>query len=208
MRLETSYRGSGLGGTQFLRTGGFPGIVTGTRDRSFGDALGQAFTPDYPTWSVGVTVSYPLGRQLRRGEPARAREVERRQAAQRIASLRLDAAETVRQAARQVRSTAERVDAARAGATLAEQRFNDEQRRYEVGLSTTFLVTQAQRDLLQAQVNLLQTTLDYQSALVNFEAVQQAPPRRRRQTWRCAGPTSSCCRRRRRAGIFRAGAGQ
>jgi hypothetical protein len=37
-------------------------------------------------------------------------------------------------------------------------------------------VTQAQRDLLQAQVNLLQTTLDYQSAVVSFEAVQQAPP--------------------------------
>ena len=51
-----------------------------------------------------------------------------------------------------------------------------EQRRYDAGLSTTFLVTQAQRDLLQAQVNLLQTTLDYQSSLVNFEAVQQAPP--------------------------------
>ena len=32
------------------------------------------------------------------------------------------------------------------------------------------------RDLLQAQVNLLQTTLDHQSALVLFEAVQQAPP--------------------------------
>jgi hypothetical protein len=43
-------------------------------------------------------------------------------------------------------------------------------------LSATFLVTQAQRDLLQAQVNLLQSTLDHQSAVVNFEAVQQAPP--------------------------------
>jgi len=84
--------------------------------------------------------------------------------------------ETIRQAARQVNSTAEQVDAANAGATLAQQRFDAEQRRFEVGLSTTFLVTQAQRDLLQAQVNLLQTTLDYQSSLVNFEAVQQAPP--------------------------------
>ena len=175
MRLETSYRGSGLGGTQFLRTGGFPGVVTGTRNRSFGDALGQAFTPDYPTWSFGVTVSYPLGRSYEEASLARA-EVERRQAAQRIASLRLQAAETIRQAGRQIQSTAERVDAARAGATLAQQRLESEQRRYEVGLSTTFLVTQAQRDLLQAQVNLLQTTLDYQSSLVNFEAVQQAPP--------------------------------
>ena len=37
-------------------------------------------------------------------------------------------------------------------------------------------MTQAQRDLLQSQVNMLQTMLDYQSSLVNFEAVQQAPP--------------------------------
>ena len=175
VRLETSYRGSGLGGTQLVRTGAFPGVVTGTRSRSFADALGQIFTPDYPTWSVGVTVSYPLGRSYEEASLAQA-EVERRQTAARIASLRLDAAETVRQAARQIRSSNERVDAAKAAATFAQERFDAEQRRFEVGLSTTFLVTQAQRDLLQAQVNLLQTTLDYESSLVNFEAVQQAPP--------------------------------
>ena len=175
VRLEASYRGSGLAGTQFVRTGGFPGVVTGTLDRSFGSALGQAFSPDYPTWSFGVTVDYPLGRSYEEASLARA-EVERRQVEQRISSLRLQAAETIRQAARQIRSNAERVDAASAGATFAQQRVDAEQRRFEVGLSTTFLVTQAQRDLLQAQVNFLQTTLDYQSALVNFEAVQQAPP--------------------------------
>jgi outer membrane protein len=174
VRLEASYRGSGLAGTEFLRTGGFPGLVTGTRNRSFGDALGQAFTPDYPTWSLGVTVSYPLGHSYEDASHARA-EVERQQAGQRIASLRLDAAESVRQAARQVRSTAERVEAARAGAALADERQTDEQRRYDAGLSTTFLVTQAQRDLLQAQVSLLQATLDHQSAVVDFEAVQEAP---------------------------------
>ncbi len=175
VRLEASYRGSGLGGTQFLRTGDFPGVVTGTLTRGFGNALGQTFSSDYPTWSVGLTVSYPLGRSYEAANLAQAR-VERQQAAQRIASLRIQAAETVRRAGRQIHSTAERVDAARAGSDLAQQRLEAEQRRYDVGLSTTFLVTQAQRDLLEAQVNLLQTTLDYESALVNFEAVQQAPP--------------------------------
>lgn len=174
VRLETSYRGNGLGGSQFIRTGGFPGTIVGSRSRSFGDALGQAFGPDYPAWSLGVTVNYPIGRSYEEASRARA-EVERQQTAQRISSLRLEAAETIRQAGRQIRSTAERIDAARAGATLAEQRLDSEQRRYDAGLSTTFLVTQAQRDLLQAQVNLLQTTLDYESSLVNFEAVQQAP---------------------------------
>ena len=72
-------------------------------------------------------------------------------------------------------SNAEREDAAGAGATLARQRLDAEQRRYGVGLSTSFLVTQAQRDLLQAEVNLLQATLDYQSSVVNLEALQLAP---------------------------------
>ena len=175
VRLETSYRGNGLSGTQFLRSGGFPGLVTGTRRSSFGDALGQVFTSDYPTWSFGVTVSYPLGNSFEAASFARA-DVERRQAAQRISSLQIQAAETVRRAGRQIQSTSERVEAAGAAATLAQERLESEQRRFEVGLSTTFLVTQAQRDLLEAQVNLLQTTLEYESAVVNFEAVQLAPP--------------------------------
>src|SRR5262249_6925717 len=64
VRLETSYRGSGLGGTQLLRTGGFPGVISGRIDSGFGDVLGQVFGRDYPTWSLGVTVSYPLGRSF------------------------------------------------------------------------------------------------------------------------------------------------
>jgi len=206
VRLETSYRGSGLAGTEFLRTGGFPGVLTGTRSTSFGDALGQAFTPDYPTWSLGVTVSYPIGRSYEEASLTRA-QIEERQLGQRIASLRLEAAETIRQAARQIKSAAERVDAARAGAELAEQRYDAEQRRFDVGLSTTFLVTQAQRDLLQANVNVLQTTLDYQSSLVNFEAVRQAPPLTSGETPALRGadivslPTPSP------RGLFRQGAG-
>jgi outer membrane protein len=174
VRLETSYRGSGLGGSQLLRTGGFPGTITGRVDSGFADVLGQAFGHDYPTWSLGVTVNYPLGRSFEQVGAVRA-DIERKQAAARVASLQLDVAQTIRQAARQVQSTAEREDAARAGAALAEQRFESEKRRYEVGLSTSFLVTQAQRDLLQAQVNLLQATLDYQSSVVSFEAQQLAP---------------------------------
>jgi outer membrane protein TolC len=175
VRLETSYRGGGLGGTQFLRGGGFPGPIIGTRDHGLGGALGQVFTNDFPTWSVGLTVSYPIGHSFEAASFARA-EVERRQVVKRIASLRLEAADTIRRAARQIRGTGERVDAARASATLAQQRLDSEQRRFDVGLSTTFLVTQAQRDLLEAEVNLLQTTLDYESAIVDFEAVQHAPP--------------------------------
>ena len=206
VRVEASYRGNGLAGTQFLRGAGFPGSIIGTRNRGFGDALGQVFSNDYPTWSFGLTVNYPIGRSFEEASLARAR-VERQQTTQRIASLRIDAAETVRRAGRQVRSTAERVEAARAGASLAQERLDAEQRRFGVGLSTTFLVTQAQRDLLEAQVNLLQTSLDFESALVNFEAVQQAPPLAAGSSFGLRGasvvfvPTSTP------RGLFRPGAG-
>ena len=205
VRLETSYRGSGLSGTQFLRTGGFPGSVSGTRNLGFGDAIGQVFTNDYPSWSLGVTVSYPLGRSYEDASLARA-EVEQRQVEQRISSLRIQAAETVRKAGRQIQSASKRVDAARAGASLAQQRLDVEQRRYEVGLSTTFLVTQAQRDLLEAQVNLLQTMLDYESAIVNFEAVQQAPPLAAGDTVGVRGASIVPIPLSTPRGIFRAGA--
>ena len=174
LRLETSLRGSGLAGTQFLRSGGFPGSIIGTRGSGFGDALGQTFTGDYPAWSVGVTMNYPLGRSLEEASLARVR-IERQQTVQRIASLQIEAAETVRRAARQIRSTAERVEVARSNASLAQERLDSELKRFNVGLSTTFFVTQAQRDVLAAEVNLLQTTLEFQSSLVTFEAVQQAP---------------------------------
>jgi len=175
VRLETAFRSNGLGGTRFLRSGGFPGTVVGTVNRGYGSVLGDMFGSTYPAWSVGLTVNYSLGRSYEEAGLARA-QMERRQATQRIASLQLQIAETLRQAARQVHSTAQRIEAARAGETVARQRLDVEQRRYEVGLSTSFLVTQAQRDLLQTEVNLLQATLDHQSALVSFVALQQAPP--------------------------------
>jgi len=206
VRLETSYAGAGIGGSQLLRTGGFPGTVSGTLNSGFGNVLGQTFGTDYPTWSLGVTVSYPIGRSFEEVGKVRA-EVERRQAVQRIASLQLDAASSIRQAARQVRSTAEREDAARAGATFAEQRLDSERRRYEVGLSTSFLVTQALRDQLQAQVSRLQATLDYQSALVALEALQLAPAVSSGSSVTVSGSTVQPSPTPNPQGIFRAGTG-
>jgi outer membrane protein TolC len=173
VRLEGSYRGGGYGGTQLTRTGPFPGTVTGSLNTGFGNVLGQVFSQDFPTWSVGVSVSYPVGPSAEKAQLARA-QVARQQTVQGIESLKLQIVQAVRQAGRQVQSTGERVDAARASQDLAEQRVTVETRRFEAGLSTTFLVTQAQRDLAQAQVDLLQALLDHQSAMISYEAVQLA----------------------------------
>ena len=80
----------------------------------------------------------------------------------------------VTNAALNVESTLKRVEAARAALALSEKRLENEQSKFEVGMSTNFFVVQAQRDLLDAQIAALRAMLDYQKALVEFERVQAA----------------------------------
>ena len=207
VRVEASYRGGGFGGTELVRSGGFPGSVTGTLNTGFGNVLGQLFSQDFPTWSFGITVSYPIGQSAEEASFARA-QVQRQQAAQNIESLKLQVVQGIRQAARQVQSTSERVDAARASQGLAEQRVTVETKRFEAGLSTTFLVTQAQRDLVQAQVDLLQAMLDHQSAAIAYEAVQLAGAPGNGGTIGISSADVVVLRPASPQGIFRAGGGQ
>jgi len=175
VRLEASYTARGLGGTPFEGSSllPIPRSVEGGRV-NLGDTFGQLVGGDYPSWSVGVTMSYPLGKAYEESRLARS-AIERDQARARVSSLETQATEQVRGAVRQLGSTAERVEAARTSAALVEQRLQVEQTRMEAGFSTAFFVMEAQRELLTAQVGLLRAILDYQSAVVAFEAVQLAP---------------------------------
>jgi outer membrane protein TolC len=67
------------------------------------------------------------------------------------------------------------VTSTRTARELSEKRLAAEEKRLEVGLSDTFRVFQTQRDLSAAKRAELQAILDYNRALVNFEAVQTVP---------------------------------
>jgi outer membrane protein len=176
VRLNASYQANGLGGTEVLRTGGFPGsIVGGGQQTGFGSILDQLIRSEYPTWAVGVSVSYPIGGSAEEAGHARAR-LERTQAEQRVKSAEARVIQQVRDAAWKIDMNAKRIDTTRAARTLAEQRLDAERKRFEVGMSTSFLVVQAQRDLAQATTNELAAVLAYNLALVDFEALQLAGP--------------------------------
>ena len=71
---------------------------------------------------------------------------------------------------------AKRIETTRAARELADQRLDAERKRFDVGMSTSFLVIQAQRDLAQAKTNELSAVLAYDLSLVDFEALQEAGP--------------------------------
>jgi outer membrane protein len=170
--LIGGYSLQGLGGTQFIRDGsGIGGNVIGTIPGGFGDAISAIRAAEFPTWNIGVSISYPLFGSEADADYARAR-IERAQTQAQIKVLELQVATEVMNAAVQIDSSRKRVDAASAARALAERRLEAEQSKFEVGLSTNFFVVQAQRDLADAQNIELRARLDYQKAQVEYERSQ------------------------------------
>ncbi len=173
--LVAAYSLNGVGGTQILRqTGTLGSEIVGTTPGSYLDVLRSLGTFDYPTWSVGVNVSVPLGRRAADAAYARG-QVERRQTDVQIATLELQVAAQITRLAESVRSAEQQVQAAAVARQLAQRRLEAEDTRRAAGLSTNFLVLQAQRDLTAAQTTELRAQLDYRTALVDFDLAQQAP---------------------------------
>lgn len=168
--LTARYSLSGLGGTQYERRG-LGGTVSAIYPSGYLDALANIRRFDAPTWNIQLNFSYPIGVSAAQANLARARlQLEQTQA--QLKALALQIATEVTNIALQVRSNAQRVQAATAARELAEKRLEAEQSKFEVGLSTNFLVVQAQRDLADAQNAELRAILDYRKSLVDLERVQ------------------------------------
>ena len=173
--LQARYGLVGQGGTrnQYDPTGLTTGI-TGVSVRGFGDVLHDVLGNDFRSWSVALNFSYPLGTSSADAAAAQAR-LQRRQFDTSLESLKMNVATAVRDAARQVNTNLKRVESTKKAAELAQERLDAENKRFTVGLSTTFELLQAQRDLTSANQRQLQAVIDYNQSLVNFDAIQLVP---------------------------------
>lgn len=173
--LQVNYGAQGIGGTQFVRQGtGLGSTIIGTIPGGYSDALSILRARDFPTWNLSLTMTYPIGGNNAEAQYARTR-VQRTQQTTRLRALELQVATEVTNAALQVQANLRRVDAARAARALAERRLEAEQSKFDVGLSTSYFVVQAQRDLEDAQNTELRALTDLQKALVTYERAQEAP---------------------------------
>jgi outer membrane protein len=167
-----SYGAVGVGGTQLIRDG-FGGPVIDTIPGGYGDALSSVFGTDFPTWRVGVSISYPILNRQAKAAAAQAR-ISKDQALASYRRLELQVATEVRTAARAVETNFKRVDATRAARVLQEQRLDAEEKKFAAGMSTNFFVTQAQRDLALAEVNEVSAIADYRKSIVSLQLAQEA----------------------------------
>ncbi len=169
---------------------GIPGGLLG----GYGQSLNNLFAQRYPTTQVGVRITLPFGNRTAEANLGRSL-AEGRQIQNQRAMVEQQIEADVRNATQALRSADARLQAAAAATTLAERQSDGEQRKFQAGLSTVFLVLQRQTDLvgargreLQAQTDLNKALADYQRAVgstleVNQISVtnDQATPRLERQ---------------------------
>jgi outer membrane protein len=170
--LVASYGSTGVGGTQLNRQG-LGGPIISTVPGGYVDAAGDAVGIANPTWSVRLNLTYPIMNRQAAAQSAQAR-LFKDQALISFQLLELQVAQQVRVAARAVETNSKRIATTRAARVLQEQRLDAEEKKFAAGMSTNFLVTQAQRDLADARVAEIQAIADYSKSVVELQRVQEA----------------------------------
>jgi outer membrane protein TolC len=134
----------------------------------YGKDLSNLFSFETRNITAGVTISFPLRNRTAEANLAGAR-IQQNQLEASYRSQDQTIEMDVRNAAQAVDTAQRRVRATRAARESAEQQLAGEEKLYEVGRSTTFLLLQRQNDLTAARTNELQSQTDYNKALADLQ---------------------------------------
>jgi len=140
--------------------------VTGL-DTSYGGAVEDLTGGKYPTWSVGLSFSLPIGNHSARADVAANRLLASRARTQ-LASVEETATLEIRTALRAVASAREQIGVTAQGVTAAEVLMDSYLKRQQLGLATTKDVLDVSASLTQARENDSAARADYQTALTNL----------------------------------------
>jgi outer membrane protein TolC len=161
-RLETTVTRNGLlPRLDFFITLGKTGYAD-TFSESFGELDGSTYD-----LTAGIRLSRPLGNRTAKALDLAAR-TSRLQAEEAVSNLRQLVLLDVRLAANELERARQQIAASAVTRALQEETLVAEQERFEVGTSTTLLVSQAQRDLLVSQIAEVESIVNYRIALVNL----------------------------------------
>lgn len=140
----------------------------GTSQQGFTTAQNQIFHNRFPEYAAQLTLTLPLRNRSAQAFHARALLVQRQLETQEQ-QLRNAALLDVRNSYIQLTQDRAQVAAASKARELQQQTFDAEQKKYQLGASTTYLVIQTQRDLIAAQGTELRALANLEEAKANYE---------------------------------------
>jgi len=140
----------------------------GIASAGFGDALSSAFHNNFPDYQVSLNVQIPIRNRSAQADNQRAILTQRYLEAQ-LQQLKNAAMLDVRNTYIALTQDRAQVDAASKARELQQQTFDAEQKKYQLGASTVYLVIQTQRDLINAQGTELRALANLAEAKANYE---------------------------------------
>jgi HAE1 family hydrophobic/amphiphilic exporter-1 len=139
--------------------GQVPPILTG----GWGQSLSNVVNTNFPTAQVGVTVSFPIRNRTAKAQVAiAAAEGRKLQVTQSQVEMIVES--DVRNSLEAAAATRSRLEAAGIARRSAEEQYNSEQRQFQAGTSSTFLVLQRQTDLIIARNREVRARADFAEA--------------------------------------------
>jgi len=141
---------------------GAGGAATG-----FGGAFSQSTNLTFPTWTAKLHLDVPIQNRTARAATAIA-DLDADRTRIELDQLKTVVMTDVRQAARRVETAAKQIDAAVAARKAQETNLDAERKRYENGISTTFVVTQIQQQLTQSKSVEITAIVGYRTALADY----------------------------------------
>jgi outer membrane protein TolC len=164
--LVGSYQASGLAGGYNATSGAgtaYPGV-----NGNYGTVLDQILKGTYPTYSVGINLTLPVRNRIAQSDVARD-ELQVRQTQVRLKQLENQIRAEVEDALIALQRTRAAYEAATVTTRLQEQSLAIEQEKFDVGLSTNFLVIQYQSYVAQARSTEVAALDAYAKAKTQYE---------------------------------------
>src|SRR5262249_20734154 len=125
----------------------------------------------FHSWTIGATLSYPLGNDTA-GARDTQRKIELRRAETSLARQEQDIVLDVRGAVRELQSAIDAVKAAQRARIASEETLRAEEERLRLGDSTPHNVLLFQNDLLTAEANEITQLQIYRTAISALERAQ------------------------------------
>ena len=168
LSLTTTYTQNGIGGTEFIRSGGLGGQTTTVLPGGIGGAFSDIFGFDFTGYSVGFNLQIPLSNKSAQARLTQL-TVQQRQTESRRAAMAQAIAMEVRNAYNQIEMNRARIVAAQAAREFAERRLDAEQRKFILGASEIRFVLDEQQNVTQSQTTEIRALVDYVKAVVAYD---------------------------------------
>jgi outer membrane protein TolC len=136
----------------------------------YGRSLDRAASGDFYSYDIGLKLQYPFGnRAAKRSHSVSKLEVKKTLIG--MKSIERQIKLEVKEAIRAIQTNVKRVKVTNVSKILAEEKLRAEEKKFEVGLSTSFQVLEFQKDLVDAQSKKIKAIIDYNKSIVQLYKV-------------------------------------